>query len=163
MNEGDYISNISIIGAGADIILTNNTDKVLRLNSNDIPHLKRSTKGNITFSNTVENQANEVNKMSIIKPDDTDVVVITDSGKVNRLSIAALPCGKRNTTGNKVIKLSKGDHINCVITTRQDKTLLETQNGNIELKVSDLPLGSSMSAGNKVINKNDIILNCNII
>ena len=83
--------------------ITNNTDKVLRLNSNDIPHLKRSTKGNITFSNTVENQANEVNKMSIIKPDDTDVVVITDSGKVNRLSIAALPCGKRNTTGNKVI------------------------------------------------------------
>ena len=164
LNEGDYISNISIIGAGADIILTNNTDKVLRLNSNDIPHLKRSTKGNITFSNTVENQANEVNKMSIIKPDDTDVVVITDSGKVNRLSIAALPCGKRNTTGNKVIKLSKGDHINCVITTRQNKTLLlETQNGNIELKVSDLPLGSSMSAGNKVINKNDIILSCNII
>lgn len=161
LEQGDYVENVSVIGAGMDIILYNYTNKVLRLSINDIPHLKRSTKGNMTFSNIDE--GNVIRGLSIIYPNNTDLVVLTENGKINRLSIAALPYTSRNTVGNKVIKLSKGDFISKVFAGNQDSMLTITTNANnYEIPVAELDFGSSMSAGTKCINKSEHVLECSI-
>lgn len=161
LENGDYVKNVSVIGPNMDIILYNSTNKVLRLSLSDIPHLKRSTKGNMTFSNI--SPVNNVSGLSIIYPNNTDLIVLTENGKINRLSIAALPYTSRNTVGNKVIKLSKGDYISKVFAGNQDSTLFIKTNANTyEIPVSELEFGSSMSAGTKCINKSEHVLECNI-
>lgn len=161
LEQGDYVKNVSVIGAGMDIVLYNYTNKVLRLSINDIPHLKRSTKGNMTFSNI--SQDNVIRGLSIIYPNNTDLIVLTENGKISRLSIAALPYTSRNTVGNKVIKLSKGDYISKVFAGNQDSILtLGTNANNYEIPVAELDFGSSMSSGTKCINKSEHVLECSI-
>lgn len=162
LEEDDSVRDLSIITIQSDVVIYNCTNKALRINVQDIPHLKRSTKGNITFSN-IELGKNEIVGMSIMKPNDTDVLVITSNGKINRLSVLALPIGRRNTTGNKVINLSKGDSIKCIMTANEDNMInIQTQLNNYQIPVRDLAFGSSASSGSKVINKNEHILNCSI-
>ena len=163
LENGDYITDVSIIGSNVDVVMYNWTNKALRINISDIPHLKRSTKGNITFSN-IETGLNEMLGMSVIKPNDTDILVITHNGKINRLSVAALPCGKRNTTGSKVINLGKGDAIKLILSVNEnDMISIQTQSNKYEIFVKDISFGSSVSSGVKVIPKNEHILDCNII
>ena len=163
LEKNDYVSQVTIINNRTDIVLYNWTNKALRLNINDIPYLKRSTKGNMTFSN-LELGKNQINGISIIKPNDTDLLVITDNGKINRLSIAALPCGNRNTTGNKVIKLGKSDIIKYILSVNENNSIyIQTQSNRYNINVSDIEFGSSMSSGNKFINKNEHIIECGVI
>ena len=117
----------------------------------------------MTFSN-LELGKNQINDISIIKPNDTDLLVITDNGKINRLSIAALPCGNRNTTGNKVIKLGKSDIIRYILSVNENNSIyIQTQSNRYNINVSDIEFGSSMSSGNKFINKNEHIIECGVI
>ena len=166
LQAGDLVSKVYLIGLKNDIVLWNNTNKALRLNVNDIPHLKRSTKGVMTFSNLGMTQTlqNRVGGMSNIKPEDTDLLVITDNGKINRLSVMALPRGKRNTTGSKVIKLGKKDSINCILSVNEnDSIFIQTNVNKYTIKVSDLVFGSSASAGNQIINKSEHIIDCKVL
>lgn len=163
LESGDLISEVSIIGQQVDVVLWNYGNKVLRININDIPHLKRSTKGNITFSN-LSPGINSVLGMSIIKPNDTDLIVVTNNGNINRLSISGLPLGKRNTTGTKVIKLGKTDVIKCIMSVNENDTIfIQTHSNKYNLPVKDLVFGSSISSGTKVIPKNENIIDCRLI
>lgn len=163
LEDGDYITDVSIIGSNVDVVMYNWTNKALRINIADIPHLKRSTKGNITFSN-LQDGVNQMLGMSVIKPNDTDILVITHNGKINRLSVAALPCGKRNTTGSKVINLGKGDAIKLILSVNENDMIhIQTQLNKYEIFVKDISFGSSVSSGVKVIPKNEHILDCNVI
>ena len=166
LQAGDLVSKVYLIGLKNDIVLWNNTNKALRLNVNDIPHLKRSTKGVMTFSNLGMTQTlqNRVGGMSNIKPEDTDLLVITNNGKINRLSVMALPRGKRNTTGSKVIKLGKKDSINCILSVNEnDSIFIQTNVNKYTIKVSDLVFGSSASSGNQIINKSEHIIDCKVL
>jgi DNA gyrase subunit A len=159
LDDGDFIKDIMIIPYQSDVIVYSDS-KALRMNMEDIPHLKRATKGS---------KAMNVNEMidgiSVIKHDTTDIVVITELGRVNRFSPVALPYLGRNKTGSTVIKLSKGDKIKCIYGLNIEDTIrIITKETKIEIPVKDIQEGSSISTGVKMIStKTDIILRCDII
>lgn len=162
--NGDYVVQVALVGRTSELVLWNNTNKALHLGINkDIPHLKRSTHGNITFSNT-DGVQNFVRGMNVIRSKDTDLLVVTNSGKINRLSIAALPCGKRNTNGKNVIKLGKGDYIEAILSVSDnDSIYIKTDKNKYTIEVKDIEFGSSVSSGNKVIPKSENIIECRVL
>lgn len=158
LEDGDIVQDIMILGQHSDVVVYN-SNKALRIPCADIPYLKRSTKGAKSMPN------GEVEGLSVVTKDTTDIVVITNKGYINRLSPTALPASSRNKAPNKVIKLSKGDSIKAVYGVNlNDSIRVISQSGMTEIKVSDLKIGSSISTGVKVLStRSDIILKTNII
>lgn len=158
LDNGDVVKDVLIISSISDLIVYSNT-KAIRLNINDIPHLKRSTKGSRAID------APTVDGLSLITKDTTDVVVITENGRVNRFNIVALPVLSRGKKGSNVIKLGAGDKIKAIYgLNSKDSIVLTTQTDRITLNVSELQEGSSISPGVKVLNtRTNKILRCDII
>lgn len=158
LEEGDIVQDIMILGLHSDVVVYNK-NKALRIPCNDIPYLKRSTKGAKSMPN------GEVEGLSVVTKDTTDIVVITNKGYINRLSPMALPATTRNKAPNKVIKLSKDDTIQAVYGVNvKDSIRIVSQSGTTEIKVSDLVVGSSISTGSKVLaTRSDMIVKTNII
>ena len=157
LDQGDVVKNISIVASDLDIIVYSK-NKALRMNLADVPHQKRNTKGLMSMAQET------VDGLSVIKPNNTDVVVVTESGKINRFDVVALPTMGRNKPGCTIIKLSKGDSIQTVYGTDLDSTLkIITKNNVYEFKVGDIPSGTSISSGAKMIStKTDNIIRCEI-
>lgn len=158
LEEGDSVQDIMILGQHSDVVVYNK-NKALRIPCADIPHLKRSTKGAKSMPN------GEVEGLSVVTKDTTDIIVITNKGYINRLSPSALPSTTRNKAPSKVIKLNKGDTIQAVYgVNEKDSIRIVSQSGTTEVKVSDLKIGSSISNGAKVLStRGDIIVKTHII
>lgn len=158
LEDGDVVQDIMILGQHSDVVVYNK-NKALRIPCSDIPYLKRSTKGSKSMPN------GEVEGLSVVTKETTDIVVITNKGYINRLSPTALPATARNKAPNKVIKLSKGDSIQAVYGINQkDSIRVVSQSGISEIKVEDLKIGSSISTGMKVLStRSDMIVKTNII
>lgn len=158
LEEGDHVQDIMILGQHSDVVVYNK-NKALRIPCNEIPYLKRSTKGAKSMPN------GEVEGLSVVTNDTTDIVVITNKGYINRLSPMALPATTRNKAPSKVIKLSKGDTIQAVYgVNEKDSIRIISQSGTVDVNVSDLKVGSSISTGDKVLStRGDIILKTHII
>ena len=110
------------------------------------PYLKRSTLGNAAMRTT-----EDIDGMSVITGETTDIVVITNKGKFNRLNISGLPISDRNKAGSKVIKLAKGDYIHNIFSCNSNYTLRVIRpDETLEINVADIPVGSSISAGTKM-------------
>lgn len=157
LDQGDVVKNISIVASDLDIIVYSK-NKALRMNLADVPHQKRNTKGLMSMAQET------VDGLSVIKPNNTDVVVVTESGKINRFDVVALPTMGRNKPGSTIIKLSKGDAIQTVYGTDLDSILkVITKNNVYEFKVGDIPSGTSISTGAKMLStKTDNIIKCEI-
>lgn len=158
LEEGDSVEDIMILGQHSDVVVYNK-NKALRIPCADIPHLKRSTKGAKSMPN------GEVEGLSVVTKNTTDIVVITNKGYINRLSPMALPATSRNKAPSKVIKLSKGDTIQAVYgVNEKDSIRVVSQSGTTEVKVSELKIGSSISTGSKVLStRGDMIIKTHII
>lgn len=158
LEEGDSVQDIMILGQSSDVVVYNK-NKALRIPCADIPHLKRSTKGAKSMPN------GEVEGLSVVTKDTTDIVVITNKGYINRLSPTALPATARNKAPSKVIKLSKGDTIQSVYgVNEKDSIRIISQSGTTEVSVSELKIGSSISTGSKVLStRGDMIVKTHII
>lgn len=158
LEEGDSVQDIMILGQHSDVVVYNK-NKALRIPCADIPHLKRSTKGAKSMPN------GEVEGLSVVAKDTTDIIVITNKGYINRLSPSALPSTTRNKAPSKVIKLNKGDTIQAVYgVNEKDSIRIVSQSGTTEVKVSELKIGSSISNGAKVLStRGDIIVKTHII
>ena len=158
LDDGDTVQDIMILGQHSDVVVYNK-NKALRIPCADIPYLKRSTKGSKSMPN------GEVEGLSVVTKDTTDIVVITNKGYINRLSPTALPVSARNKAPNKVIKLGKGDTIQAVYGVNvNDSIRVISQSGTTEIKVADLTVGSSISTGVKVLStRSDMIVKTNII
>lgn len=154
LDEGDVVKEIKVIHNAFDIIVYSKS-KALRMSLNDVPHQKRNTKGMKSMNNH-----DMIDGMSIITPDMTDVITITESGKVNRFNVSGLPSLGRNKSGSKVIKLSKGDSIHSILTVNENNIItVITKSGRMDLVVKDIELNSSISPGIKLIPlKNDNII-----
>lgn len=154
LDEGDMIREIKIIHNAFDIIVYSKS-KALRMPLNDVPHQKRNTKGMKSMNNH-----DMIDGMSIITPDTTDVITITENGLINRFNISGLPSLGRNKNGSKVIKLGKTDSIKNILTVNENDIItVITKNNRIDLKVKDIQLNSSISPGIKLIPlKNDNII-----
>lgn len=159
LDPDDVVKSVNIVANGLDIIVYSK-NKALRMNLEEVPYLKRNTKGNKSIADDTL-----LDGLAIVKPDTTDVIVITEKGHINRFSIAGMPNIGRNKNAISVIKLSRGDSIKEILTVNEHNMIrIITKNNKLELPVSELISGSSISSGDKIINtKADVILRCDII
>ena len=159
LDADDIVKDISIVSNECDIVVYAN-NKALRMNLSDIPHSKRNSKGNKAMNKDY------VDGLAVITNDTTDILVITEKGKINRIDIHALPIIGRNKAGVSVIKLSKGDNIHSIksVNRNTDKLVVTTKNNKLEFNVNEIPQGSSISSGTKLLSaKTDTIIRCDII
>jgi DNA gyrase subunit A len=147
LDAGDKITSVILSHSSFDIIIYSD-NKAVRVNVNNIPHLKRNTKGNrlMQLSNNCI-----VEGLCVIDKSVTDAIVLTRGGKINRISIAALPISKRRT-GSSIVKLGSKDSIGSVIGVNSgDSIIVKTlHNKEIVIPVECIPTSSSISSGNKI-------------
>ena len=157
MDDNDYVKDVSIIGEDVDIIVYSK-NKALRMNMSDVPHQKKNTKGQRAMTET------SVDGLSVIKPNTTDIIVITETGKINRFDVVALPPLGRNKAGSKVIKLGKTDSINTLFGVNiSDVLSVVTSDSKMEIPIEEIPQGTSIAPGAKMIPlKNANIVKCRI-
>lgn len=159
LNPGDVVKDVKIIPDDLDIIIYSDK-KALRCSMKDIPNYKRNTLGVFAM-----NTKNDIDGISAIDKTDTDIVVITDSGKANKFNVSGLAVGKRYMAGNSVIKLGKSEKIAAIYGTKDSYMInLVTKNSRQNIRVADITRSSSISQGVKVISmKGDIILSARLI
>lgn len=144
LNENDFVKDITIVPNSVDIVVYSDK-KALRFTMEDVNHYKRSSYGVISM-NTKE----PIDGLSVITKDSTYIVVISESGKINKFDATGLACKKRNQAGSAVIKLGKTDKIHTIYGVNDSNILkIITKTGPIEVNVSDIPIGSSISGGTK--------------
>ena len=161
LDDGDTVKEITTVAEVLDVIVYSD-NKALRMPVSDIPHCKRNSKG-LKSMNLKDGE--HVDGLSVITPDTTDVVVLTESGMINRFDVVALPSLGRAKSGSKVIKLNKTDRIKSIYGVNiKDALRIITKNGKTEINVADIPVGSSISPGTKMIPmKGDVILRCDVM
>lgn len=159
LNPGDFVKDVSIIPDDLDLIIFSDK-KALRIDMASIPKYRRSSVG-VLAMNLKEGAS--IDGISVIYPDATNIVVVTEKGKVNRFPIAGLAKSKRATAGSNVIKLSKGDRINSIFGVNENNTInIHGKNGITSIDVTELKLGSSISGGEKVLQSSDMAVYCTV-
>ena len=158
LDDGDTVIDTMIIPEGFEIIVYSN-HKALRMSMNDVPKLLRQARGVKSISNDAL-----ADGLSVITPDMTDIVVLTNNRYANRFSPAALQYTGRYKAGSSVIKLKKNDSIKfiCGVNAAQDVIRIITPEEKLEIHVADIPIGSSISPGVKLI-KGTTVLKANIL
>lgn len=161
LNPDDSVVGVAMTDDKLDMVIYSGT-KALRISTADIPCYKRNTLGVAAMNTKIP-----VEGMNILYSDSKTILVVTRQGKVNRFSVDGLPKSQRNKAGNNVIKLAKGDSIQAIygITDKDDKTmslLITTINGLASVPLSTIPVGSSISPGNKITNKTDPVVKSQI-
>lgn len=152
LNPDDYVKDIAIIQDDLDIILYSDK-KALSFNMSEVPHYKRTA-----FGVSAMNTSDPIDGISIIMPNSTDCIVVTESGRVNKFSIMGLKRSSRNKAGSSVIKLGKTDKISSIYGVNDDNILhIVGRNGNTDIPIKDIKSGSSASTGVKIITGDKVI------
>lgn len=155
LDEGDSVKSISVVKDNTDVLVYS-SNKALRMSIADIPHQRRNTKGVKSIN------APTVDGMSIISSNSNDIIVITNNGYINRIHSLAIPRLGRNRVGNNVIKLGKTDYIKTILTVNENDIIrITTKSNTIDIPVSSIKQGSSISTGKKMIN--EAIVKCNVV
>ena len=145
LNKGDSVKDIIVVNHKSDIVVYTKS-KALRMPVESTPYLKRSTLGNMAMKTT-----EDIDGMSVVTRETTDIVVVTNKGKFNRFGVVGLPVSDRNKAGGKVIKLAKGDYIHNIFSCNSNYILRVIRADEVlDINVSDIPIGSSISAGTKM-------------
>lgn len=155
LDQPDFIKDIIIAHSNFNIIIYSDK-KAVSVNVNDIPYLKRNTKGSRSIYN-----ADVVDGLCVIDQTKSDIIVITESGKLNRIPTMSLPINP-NKKGFNVIKLSSGDKINSIVSGNDSNIIcIKTLKSYYEIPVAQLHVGSSVSGGEKLIAmKADQMIRC---
>ena len=112
------------------------------------------------------NVEDPIEGLSVITPDVTHIVVVTESGRLNKFNVLALPLSARAKAGSKVIKLGKTDSIRKIFGLNNDNVIrIKTKEQTYDILVGDLQEGSSISSGEKIVKvpNGDSIIKCDLI
>lgn len=155
----DEVRDVKIIPEALDVIVYSG-HKALRLPMKEIPNYKRASQGVFAM-----NSKERISGLSVVYPNATHILILTDSGKVNKYDIIGLPKSVRNKAGNTVIKLAKTDSIIGIYGVNDsNKMAVVTRGGRVEFDVKDIPVRSSVSSGVKLLGvKSDPIVKADII
>jgi len=159
VDKGDFIKDIVIAHSNFDLIIYAHRKAVI-IHLNDIPYLKRNTKGSKAMSGV-----DCVDGMCIIHNNCTDIVVITESGRANRINlIHGMPNNGRGKSGSNLIKLSSGDRIVGVVSgNEKDLIHIKCTDTDSVIPIANLQIGSSISTGDKVLTtRGNKIIHCYI-
>ena len=156
LNQGDLVKDVIVASNSSDVVIYSKK-KALRCKMSGIPNYKRNTLGVYAMKTN-----DEIDGISAINPDATDIVVITDNGRINKFDISGLSVADRYTSGNRVIKLGKTDSIASIFSTSDsDRLRIVTKNTVLDIPVKDINRTSSISPGIKMIPlKGDVIVKC---
>lgn len=156
LNPGDSVKDVIISSNKNDIVIYSKK-KALRCKMESVPNYKRNTLG-VYAMKTDE----EIDGISVVDPKATDIVVVTESGRINKFDISGLPLADRYTSGNRAIKLGKTDSIVSIFSTTDNNHIrVVTKNTIHDIPVKDIQRTSSISPGTKVIPiKGDLIVKC---
>lgn len=160
LEPGDSIQDLEIIHHNLDVIVYSDTH-LLRIKSSSVPHLKRNAKG-VRSIGLDNNQT--VDGLSVIYPNATHIVVVTEEGMVNKFDAVALPTLSRGKKGTK-IKLKAKDKIHSVFGVNDENILrVITKNQKYDIPIKDIESMTSVSLGTKLIStKGDNILKCSVL
>ena len=145
LDDGDIIVDVMFMPVSMDFLVYSG-GKALRLHGQDAPYQRRASKGNYSM-----NTRFPMNGIECIYPGATNLVAVTANGFMNSIPLSVFKAGKRMQAGSSVIKLGKGDEI-VLIAVCKDNDVIHTffnSNSN-QVKVSDIPIGSSISKGTKI-------------
>jgi len=148
LDDGDIIVDVMFMPVSMDFLVYSG-GKALRLHGQDAPYQRRASKGNYSM-----NTRFPMNGIECIYPGATNLVAVTANGFMNSIPLSVFKAGKRMQAGSSVIKLGKGDEI-VLIAVCKDNDVIHTffnSNSN-QVKVSDIPIGSSISKGTKISGK----------
>lgn len=157
VDKGDFIKDIVIAHSNFNLVIYSDRKAVI-MNVNEAPYLKRNTKGSRSMA-----KVDYVDGLCVIHNGCTDICAITESGKINRISIIqGLPNTGKGKNGINLIKLGKGDKIISVVAGNENDMIHVKQiGGDTSIKISDLRFGSSISTGDKVLTtRGNQILRC---
>lgn len=158
LNSGDKVVSVSIVEEKSNIVIYSDR-KALCIPVSQVPHYKRNSLGVAAMD------TNKVDGFAPVELDNTDVVVITNGGKINKFSITGLNISDRYRAGSNVIRLGKTDSIHSIYCVKDSDVIkITTKNEKMQIPVSQLQRGSSISSGEKISNmKNDMIIKTEII
>ena len=134
--------------------------KALRISSKDISLLKRNAIGTLGMGGH-HGPMEGLGTIYLDKNNPTKyIIVVTESGKINKFLVTGFTRNQRNKAGSKVIDLGKNDKIHSLYGAT-DKNILSitTTNGEMNIPVKDIALGSSVGKGIKIFStKSDTII-----
>ena len=159
LDQGDFIKDIVIAHSNFSLVVYSDR-KATVMKVNDAPYLKRNTKGSKAIAGV-----DHVDGVCVIHSNCTDIAVITESGKINRINILqGLPNTGKGKSGLNLIKLAAGDTIAGVVSGNDNDTIhIKMAEGDALVKFADLAVGSSISPGTKVLTtRGNKILHCYI-
>lgn len=157
LDQGDFMKDIIIAHSSFNIVVYSDRKAVI-MNVNETPYLKRNTKGSRAMANV-----DHVDGLCIIHNDCTDIAVITESGRINRISvIQGLSNTGRGKSGSNLIKLSSGDKIISVVSgNTTDQIHVKGTESDTIINFADLKVGSSISTGDKILaTRSNKIIRC---
>lgn len=157
LDQGDFVKDIVIAHSAFNLVVYSDRKAVV-MNVNEAPYLKRNTKGSRAMANV-----DHVDGLCIIHNDCTDIAVITESGKINRVGIVqGLTNTGKGKSGLNLIKLASGDKIASVVAgNANDLIHIKGTESETVIPFADLKVGSSISSGDKIIaTRSNKIIRC---
>lgn len=152
LNEGDTIADLLVAGSANEILIYAH-NKVLRIWASDIPLLSRTTKGVIGMKSSKY----AIDGMCCIIPNSTHVIVVTESGRVNKIGLDSINRGTRARAGDVIIKLGKTDSIKYIgVCNETDSLAITTHRNSKVYPIAQIPNGSSISQGEKMADSSGV-------
>lgn len=154
LDGDDKVIDILLFNNNAEIVVYG-SKKALRIDINDIPILKRNSRGCISMSS----KTTKVEGMSVISKAFKDIVIITKNGYINKVIPDCVQKG-RGKAGSNIIKLGKTDNIVSIYGANPNDILHATISPTgeiIDIPVSNIPAGTSIGTGTKMIKGGDVV------
>ena len=158
IRDDDEAVGVALVAHNLDVVICSGRN-ALRTKLKDIPLFKRNATGSKAMDTT-----DNINGLSIIYPDASDIVVVTKNGKFNRFNITMLPSYARGRKGVGVIKLDSNDEVfNIFGVNESDKIRILTSEGIEEIPVSAIKVKSRIAAGTKLMKSKGVIVRADIV
>jgi DNA gyrase/topoisomerase IV subunit A len=112
------------------------------------------------------NTNDKIEGINAIYDDVTHILVVTRSGRLNKIDVAGLSRGKRAQVGNNVIKLGKTDSIVGIYGVNDHLQIrLATTSNTYTFDVKDIPVSSSAASGMKIkeIKGSEVVVKAKIL
>lgn len=154
LDGDDKIIDILLFNNNAEIVVYG-SKKALRIDINDIPILKRNSRGCISMSS----KTTHVEGMSVISKSFKDIVIITKNGYINKVIPDCVQKG-RSKAGSNIIKLGKTDNIVSIYGVNPSDILqitISPTGETLEIPVSSIPASTSISTGTKMIKGGEVV------
>lgn len=150
LDEGDYIQSVTLM-ANDTAALVFSDRRVMNLPVEEIPLMKRNSKGNKTFRTSMTDGMTVIPPRSVLDHDNPSLVVCTENGKFNKIPILSIPDLMIPKKSFSVCKLSKDRIQDIHIVNEACNIVVKTLAEQHVIPVSQIPFGSTISTGTKVL------------